>query len=392
MANESLNAAKNKKECEFYTKLEEIQVEINNYIDKFKDQVVLCNCDDPIESNFTIFFLTNFNRLGLKELIAISYKTSPIAGTEVGKKSEPYVLRIKSTKEYLTGTQTDLNPETAKLIIKAAGTNVMTPIAGNFAKDENGAPIQEYVEKPCFTKNGKPILKKGEQVTTFIQQDVYYEAGDFRSDIAISLLQESDIVVTNPPFHLFKEFVSLIMKYEKKFLIFGDMNAILYVDIFPLIKDGKMWLGCSGSTHNFKITEEYYKENKTSDKVKEKNGEYYMTQNKVYWFTNLDHEKRHQIFTLDFGYKYKEHESTYPKYSNYNAIHIEKANEIPYDYTENMGVPISFLEKCCPEQFEIVDRCDTPKIGKTAKYKRLIIKFKKEYMESHPEQFKKGNK
>ena len=183
-----------------------------------------------------------------------------------------------------------------------------------------------------------------------VEKDLYYEAGDFRSDMSLALLNEADIVVTNPPFSLFRGYIALLMKTNKKFLIIGNQNAITYKEIFPLIKNNEMWLGYgfSGNVGFFKSPYE----DKASSSQHQKGK---IRVSGVMWFTNLDHAKRHQMMPLDLGYTYYGHESMYPKYDNYDGINVDKSNQIPCDYTGVMGVPITWLDKYCPEQFEIVE-------------------------------------
>lgn len=354
MANTNLRDARKAKNDEFYTRLSDIQAELCNYTDKFKDQVVLCNCDDPFESNFVKYFLMNFNRLGLKELIAAGYKTSSIGGAEIGTATNTsYVLRITNTTNYLVGTQKDLDVRGAKYFLETEGNKIMTPLIGNDAIDENGEKIQITVKEPILDDNGNEITdKNGKVKTKSVKKDLYYEAGDFRSDMSLALLNEADIVVTNPPFSLFREFVALLVKYDKQFLILGSVNSISYKEIFPLIRNNKLWLGCSNRPKEYEVPKTYA--DKFPDKVNSRNGKYYSKLSNTVWFTNIDHAKRHQMIPLDLSCTYYGHEDMYPKYDNYDAINVNKTEEIPSDYPGVMGVPITFLEKYCPEQFEIV--------------------------------------
>lgn len=340
MANKNLTAAKAAKNDEFYTELPEIQAELSNYTDKFQGKVVFCNCDDPFESNFVKYFLMNFNRLGLKELIATGYQTSPITGTELPIAEIPYSLRVTETKQYLVGTQTDLDVAGAKYFI-ATEKGLRSLLRGNYSPDGS----------------------------------VFYEAGDFRSDMCVELLKQSDIVVTNPPFSLFREYVAQLMKYKKQFLILGNMNAITYKEFFPLLKENKVWLGCRSGSKEYITSKTYAAENPA--KVYARDGHYYIKMGNTGWFTNLDHAKRHQMIPLDLGYTYYGNEDMYPKYDNYNAINVDKVSQIPCDYDGVMGVPISFLDKYCPEQFEIVGlttgREDfTPESNPTKRYVNAI--------------------
>ncbi len=351
MANINLTDAKSTKNNEFYTQLSDIQSELSNYQDKFQDKVVFCNCDDPFESNFVKYFLMNFNRLGLKTLIATGYKTSYIGGIEFGEINTPYVLRVTDTSKYLVGTQTDLDVRGAKKFLETEGCNVMTPLVGNYALNEFGEPI-------CISYKESYPDDKGKTRTRWVQKDLYYEPGDFRSNMSVELLKEADIVVTNPPFSLFREYVAQLMQYKKDFLIIANKNSITYKEIFPLIKENKIWVGCRpmGGGMWFPVPEgnEF---DRIINGVKMKNVP-------STWFTNLDHAKRHKIFTLDCGYTYYGHEDMYPKYDNYDVIDIGKVvnngkrqgdiDMIPCDYMGVMGVPISFMDRYCSEQFEIV--------------------------------------
>ena len=332
MANANLSAAKAAKNDEFYTELSEIQTELKHYKDKFVGKTVFCNCDDPFESNFVKYFLMNFNGLGLKELIATGYKTSPVQGTELGEKGKPYVLRVTETKPYLRGTQTDLDIIGAKQFLEKEQARVMIPLEGNWAKDESGNILQIAVKEEYVDE------KTGKTKKRTVKQNLYYEAGDFRSDMSVELLQQADIVVTNPPFSLFREYVAQLMQYGKQFLIIGNKNAITYKEIFPLLKNNQMWMGYC-SPVSFVLAD--------GTSTKQVNG-------LCRWLTNLDHAKRHQMLPLDLGFTYTGHEEDYPKYDNYDAINVDKVSQIPCDYMGVMGVPITFLDKYCPEQFEIL--------------------------------------
>ncbi len=376
MANKNLQMAKTAKNDEFYTLLPEIATEVNHYTDKFKGKVVYCNCDDPFESNFVKYFLMNFNRLGLKELIATGYATGPVRGTELDILDSAYVLRVTDTSKYLVGTQKDLDAAGAKYFLTAEKDRLTARLIGNIARDENGNPVHVSVKEKYTDENGK-------EKTRTVKRDLFYEAGDFRSDMSIELLKQADIVVTNEPFSLFREYVAQLMEYGKQFLILGNMNAITYKEFFPLLKENKVWLGCTSGSKEYITTEAYAKSN--PKKVYQRDGRWYAKLGNTCWFTNLDHEKRHQMLPLDLGYTYYGHEDMYPKYDNYDAINVNKVSRIPCDYepcwhkcphaascryakTEGredkalcgnacngiMGVPISFLDKYCPSQFEII--------------------------------------
>ena len=233
-----------------------------------------------------------------------------------------------------------------------------------------------------------------------VEKDLYYEAGDFRSDMSLALLNEADIVVTNPPFSLFREYVALLVKYNKQFLIIGNQNAITYKEIFPLLKQNKIWLGYGFNGNVGFFTSPY--EDKASSSQHQKGK---IRVSGVMWFTNIDHDKRHQMMPLDLGYTYYGHEDMYPKYDNYDGINVNKSNQIPCDYKGWIGVPITFLDKYCPEQFEIINGIGryacieadyTNPIGTYGTdingehtYFRVLIKFTDNYINTHPEQFKK---
>ena len=285
--NRNLNEAKANKKDEFYTQLADIEVELRNYKELFKGKVVYCNCDDPRVSNFFHYFSYNFEYLGLKKLIATCYKSQN--------------MDLFST-----------NDSEQAIYLEYTG-------------DKNGNKVPDPSEIGI-----KPL--KGD--------------GDFRSAECIELLKEADIVVTNPPFSLFREYVAQLVKYNKKFLIIGAQNAIIYTDIFPLIKDDKLWLGLTMNSSNrwFQVPDEY------ENYHKEENGNKFAFVAGVVWYTNLNHSKRNEAIDL---YK-KYNTEDYPTYDNYDAIEVSKVKEIPRDYKGVMGVPISFLHKFNPEQFEIV--------------------------------------
>ena len=367
MANQiGLANAREAKNDEFYTQLVDIQAELSNYVDKFRGKIVFCNCDDPFESNFVKYFLMNFNRLGLKELISTGYKTSSFGGREIGNENSPYVLRVKETSKYLVGTQKDLDIAGAKYFLQTEGSKLMTPLIGNFALDENGNKIQISVKEKYIDE------QSGKQKSRTVKQDLYYEAGDFRSDMSLRLLEESDVVVTNPPFSLFREYISTIVKYNKQFLIIGNINCITYKEVFPLIKNNKAWLGNGmGRKISGFIVPDYYELYGTEANLNRK-GERIVATNNALWITNLDHAKRHQMIPLDLGYTYNGHECMYPTYDNFDAINIDKTTEIPCDYQGVMGVPITFLDKYCPEQFEILGCSANPESNDLIKKEKSV--------------------
>ena len=338
MSNISLRRADGAQKDEFYTQLSDIELELKHYKKHFKDKTVLCNCDDPYESNFFKYFAMNFNYLGLKKLIATCYDSSPVVGEQLSlfPDRRPYMIEI---------------------------TEVI---------DENGDGAIDLSDVEYLLQNKKNAVRK-------------LKDGDFRSDECIKLLQESDIVCTNPPFSLFREYVAQLVKYEKQFLIIGNQNAITYKEIFPLIKDDKIWLG-----KGFKGNVGFFKSPYEDIAVSTQHKKGLIRISGVMWFTNLDHKKRHEQLELYKTYSPEE----YPEYDNYDAINVDKTSDIPEDYYGAMGVPITFLDKYNPEQFEIIDGIGrysvlnneiTKKAGKylsmvngQAKYFRIIIKRRKQ--------------
>lgn len=288
--NDNLHKAKRAKADEFYTQLSDIENECKHYWEHFKGKTILCNCDDPRVSNFLRYFSLNFEHLGLKKLIAICYKNQDID-----------LFSQESS-------------EKAVYIIYEGDKN------GNRQVDDNELEVKE------------------------LQGD-----GDFRSKECIELLKEADIVVTNPPFSLFREYVAQLIEYEKKFLIIGNKNAITYKEIFTLIKANKIWTGVRGFSGGMWFKSDY--EGKTEKIIKDWEGNTERIINvPSIWFTNLDHKKRHEELILYKNYTPEE----YPKYANYNVIEVSKTAEIPMDYNGVMGVPITFMDKYNPKQFEII--------------------------------------
>lgn len=285
--NTLLNQAKRAKKDEFYTQLSDISNELKHYRKHFRDKVVYCNCDDPRVSNFFQYFALNFEKLGLKKLITTCYKNQEM----------------------------DL-----------------------FSQNDSEQAI--YLEYKG-DKNGNNIPDADEIGTIPLKGD-----GDFRSKEGIELLTQADIVVTNPPFSLFREYISQLIEHDKKFIIVGHQNALTYKEIFPLIKEDKLWLGYGFKGGAGHFINEHYEDYATATDRKEG----MIRVSGVVWFTNLDISKRHEDIIL-----YKDFSSEeYPKYDNYNAIEVAKTKEIPKDYKEIMGVPITFMNKYNPEQFEII--------------------------------------
>lgn len=310
MANKNLNSARKAKKDEFYTQISDIEKELQHYWAHFRGKTVLCNCDDPYESNFFKYFALNFNQLGLKKLICTCYNGSPVQGTEL----------ITFFKEF--------NEEPKKVAYKAEITEV---------KDMNGDGAVDLSDVKILLQNDKNVMS-------------LLETGDFRSKESVDLLKEADLVVTNPPFSLFREYLMLLINYNKEFVIIGNVNAISYKEVFPLIKSEKVWLGPSitSGDRKFNVPDDYPL-NAAGCGI-DQDGKRFIKVKGVRWFTNLDHKKRHE--KLDLVCKYSPEE--YPHYDNYDAIEVSKTANIPCDYEGIMGVPITFLDKYNPEQFEIV--------------------------------------
>ncbi len=330
MANSNLTSAKKAKNDEFYTQYPDIQKEIGAYLmynpDTFRDKVVYCNCDDPFESNFFKYFVLNFKRLGLKKLITTSYKPSPVANTQLG----------------LFGDDVTVTP--AKGRPKVTANKFVISDVGDY-DDDGQFNLEDVAQQLKANKHNEWTPLEGD--------------GDFRSVECVELLEQSDIVVTNPPFSLFREYVGQLVEYKKKFVIIGSMNAITYKEIFPLIKEDKMWLGNGFNAGNayFSVPSENVRDfasgvfDEQTGLVKFRN---------VNWFTNIDHARRHQplqLMTMAENLKHNKKmqgRDAYDKYDNYDAIEVPFSDAIPSDYNGVMGVPISFLDKYSPEQFEIV--------------------------------------
>jgi hypothetical protein len=310
MANKNLNAAKLAKKDEFYTQLSDIERELQHYWQHFRGKVVLCNCDDPYESNFFKYFALRFNQLGLKKLICTCYNGSPVTGNEL-------IIHFPG-----------FDDEPKKIAYKVEITEV---------KDENGDGAVDLSDVRYLLQNDKNVMST-------------LESGDFRSKECIDLLKEADIVVTNPPFSLFREYVAQLMEYDKKFLIIGNINSVTYKEIFPYIKNNQMWIGPSITSGDRKFfVPDDYPLNAAGCGV-DSEGKRYIRVKGVRWFTNLEIPKRNE--ELDLVCRYSEDE--YPHYENYDAIEVGKTADIPCDYQGVMGVPITFLDKYCPSQFEIL--------------------------------------
>lgn len=319
MGNSQLSAAKKAKNDEFYTRMTDIEHELVHYRDHFKGKVVLCNCDDPFESNFFKYFALNFNPLGLKKLIATCYSGSPIAGGEY--------------QPSLFDDDVDENTGRHRRAYKAV-VNVFRDTTG-----DGGLDMDDI----------RNLLDSGENELTELHGDGTYGAGDFRSKECLELLDEADIVVTNPPFSLFREYVATLMDYDKKFVIVGNQNAITYKEAFPLLRDDRLWLGYN-KVKEFVVPSADHPER--GNIVTDGKGGLIAKFGNICWYTNLDIDKRHEDLIL--YRRYKEDPSRYPKYDNYDAIEVSKVKDIPEDYYGVMGVPITFMDKYNPEQFEII--------------------------------------
>lgn len=328
--NADLHAAGKAKKDEFYTQLVDIEKELKYYKPHFKDKVVLCNCDDPYESNFFKYFSLNFNSLGLKKLIATCYNGSPVSGNEL-------LLDFGDTVD-----------DPKRIAYKVEISEV---------EDYNGDGAINLADVAYLLNNDKNAIS------------ILKGNGDFRSQECIELLKQADIVVTNPPFSLFREYVAQLIAYQKLFLIIGNVNAVTYKECFKLIQDNKMWMGASihSGDREFRVPDDYPL-NAAGHRIDEK-GIKYIRVKGVRWFTNMDYPQRHEELVLFKHYTPEE----YPKYDNYDAINVDVTSEIPCDYDGIMGVPITFLDKYNPDQFEII------KFRKGDDDKDLVINGKSPY-------------
>ncbi len=322
--NQDLNSASQNKKDEFYTQLVDIEKELQHYKKHFKNKTVYCNCDDPRVSNFFNYFALNFEYLELKKLITTCYK------------NQDWNLFSQNTSEQAVYLE--------------------------YEGDKNGNKIPDPEEIGVNSLKGD---------------------GDFRSEESIELLKQADIVVTNPPFSLFREYVDQLIEQKKKFLIIGNVNAISYKEIFKLIKRNKIWMGPSikSGDREFGVPDDYPL-TAASSRVDE-NGNKFVRVKGVRWFTNLEYPSRYSDLELYKTYS----EENYPKYDNYDAINIDVTKEIPVDYKGHMGVPITFLDKYNPDQFEILgimasttvdeDNFGYPYVDGKKIYARVVIKNKK---------------
>ncbi len=344
MANKNLTNAKRVKNDEFYTQYSDIQTEVEKYVeynpDVFRGKIVYCNCDDPFESNFFKYFANKFKRYGIKKLITTSYAGSPIAETQLqlfgnedsNKKKE--LPRRKNKKAY----KIEINDVSD--LTKDGITNL---------------------------NDVKWLLEHDKNASSLLHGDDNYTTGDFRSKECVELLKQADIVVTNPPFSLFREYIKQLVDYGKKFLIIGNMNAITYKEVFPLLKENKIWLGnnykVNAGAMFFEIPEDIANLKQIRKiKTNESGKKVYITRVQgVRWFTNLDHGRRHQPLQLmtmadneRFNKQIQKNDNSYKKYDNYDAIEVPYINAIPNDYKGTMGVPVSIFDKYNPKQFKII--------------------------------------
>lgn len=347
--NSNLHAAKINKKDEFYTQLIDIEKELCNYKDFFKGKVVFCNCDDPLESNFTKYFILNFHHFGLKKLICTFYDVN-------GKTA--YAFEYEGDDMNDDGV---VNEKDIELIRQSGACRTILVDDEGFDHDN---------EEECW-------------------KNKIYGSGDFRSKNVIDYLKESDVVVTNPPFSLFREYVAQLMEYDKKFIIIGEQNAVTYKEIFPYVKENKLWWGVSihSGDRKFYVPNDYPLNASTCGV--DENGKRFVNVKGIRWWTNVENKNRAEELPL---YKtYYGNESKYPKYDNYDAIEVGFTKDIPCDYDGVMGVPITFLDKYCPSQFEIVgitenadylkplylngcEKYDRPYINGKRMYSRLLIK------------------
>jgi hypothetical protein len=377
MANKNLTKAKKEKNDEFYTQYTDIQKEVEAYLeydpDTFRGKLVYCNCDDPFESNFFRYFALNFKKLGLRQLITTSYKPSPIANTQLELFGDYEIPEKQKGRPKITAN---------KFVINEVGDI-----------DDNGEFNLEDI--------ARQLRENRQNEWTPLEGD-----GDFRSEECISLLEQANIVVTNPPFSLFREYVRQLIDYDKKFLIIGSMNAITYKEIFPLIKDNKLWLGNKTSSQQMfleapkEYTEKVMATRKQGMWWRIIDGKPLVGIHTALWFTNLEHGRRHQplpLMTMEENLKYSNHKEirgkeAYDEYDNYDAIEVPYTDAVPSDYEGAMGVPVSFLDKYCPEQFEILGATESegkgfsnglwdegsnvsqPLVDGQRKFKRIFIK------------------
>ena len=312
--NKSLNRAKNLKKDEFYTQLSDIESELKHYRKYFKNKTILCNCDDPRKSNFFHYFSYNFESLGLKKLITTCYKNQQMELFSQHNSEKAIWL------EY------------------------------NGDKNKNKVPDADEIGLHHFDKDG-----------------------DFRSDECIKILKQSDIVVTNPPFSLFREYMEQLIEYKKKFIIIGNQNNIGYIDVFKLLKKNEIWLGNNTGKMSFQIPDHY--QQKDVQYNVDKNGIKWKSFGYICWFTNLDIDKRHENLICHKRYN----PTDYPKYDNYNAISVNKIRDIPVDYDGMMGVPITIMSKFNHSQFELIGIDELLTQELSGRQNRFYVKDKRKY-------------
>lgn len=333
--NKSLAAANRAKQDEFYTRLSDIENELRHYEQHFKGKTVYCNCDDPYRSNFFRYFVLNFNHLGLKKLICTCYS---------GMSEENTPLSLSEDERIKTAT----------------GISGQKPyrIEVTCVDDINGADGTTDIEVLIGHTDGKPELLKGN--------------GDFRSEECAELLKEADIVCTNPPFSLFREYLAMLYEYDKRFIIIGSQNNMTYKEVFTLMKENRLWPGYKSGDMAFTVPDNY--EPRETRYWVDESGQKWRSLGNICWFTNLDIEKRHVFLPLTRSYAPEK----YPKYDNYDAIEVKRVSEIPADYDGIMGVPVTFMDKYNPAQFEIVGNEYTLGIDKGRGYvngKRLYSRI-----------------
>ena len=368
MANQNLTEAKKAKKDEFYTRWEEIEKEVNAYIeydkDVFRNKTILLPADDPFESNFFKYFAVHFNDYGLKKLIATSYDSSPVVNQQLSlfgddeeekKTGKAYKIELTHVEDF----------------------------------DHDGVFNIKDVENFLLSEKTKLNSSAGSNVLSYLHGDDEFVPGDFRSKEVTKLRDEADVIITNPPFSLFREFIKWINPKEKKFLIIGNMNAVTYKEVFPLIKDNYMWMGSSihSGDRPFFVPDNYPLN--ASGSGVDKNGRRFIRVKGVRWFTNLDHGRRHEplsLMTMGDNIKFSKHKQVrgkkYMHYDNFDAIEVPFTDAIPSDYDGIMGVPISFLDKFNPDQFKIVGRDGDLDLAKTYTFftppsEELANKYKK---------------
>ena len=320
--NSNLHDSARNKQDEFYTQLSLIEKELKHYRSFFAGKTVLCNCDDPYESNFFKYFAMNFNTLRLKKLVTTCYATSPVVGDE-------FEYYVDNAGQLAFVPDTDTTP-------LVCSTRRPYRVEITEVTDENNDGRADLADVEYLMRNRKNTM-------TLLNGD-----GDFRSPECVELLREADVVVTNPPFSLFREYITLLEEYRKYFIIIGNMNAVTYKEIFPMIAENRLWLGYNSGHFWFKVPDSY--EIKKTDFKIDEHGKKWRRMGNICWFTNVDIEKRHENMPLFRNYS----PELYPKYDNYDAINVDRTVDIPCDYYGVMGVPITFLSQYNPDQFEIV--------------------------------------